>query len=348
MEFGDINFYTHKKQLDIKSLQRSATEILITFLAICNFMIKMKKSQYVIYGDLIMLKIKDKLYSKIIQSKMGRISLTLLLDLIQFADNKGELDIYYKDYTEEYDVSVSQFYAALATLQKEGFIRSRKESRRYIKIEIFANSFEDKKYTSYRDINSSFFVNRTYAALPGGMIRMHMRTLQACMAKRGREAKGNENKIRYTSDIFEKFAKICRLKNRTAKAYFKRLEQLGLIKFYDKTSGAYYVRVNDSFDKVYSNENYTHDKYVLKRLMSEIGSIWNFDNNHIEMVNQYRKAAEKAKFKVEDIVNYVLLKLKKESGSDEEISVSPARFNSLIKNEIDLFRHNNQYGLLLV
>lgn len=295
-----------------------------------------------------MLKIKDKIYSKIIQSKMGRIPLTLLLDLIQFSDSKGELDIYYKDYAEEYDISVSQFYAALETLQKEGFIRTRKESRRYINIEIMANSFEDKKYTSYRDINCSFFVNRIYAALPGGMIRMHMRTLQACMAKRGREVKGNENKIRYTSDIFEKYAKFCGLKNRTAKAYFKRLEQLDLIKFYDKTSGAYYVRVNDSFDKVHSNENYTHDRYVLKRLMSEIGFILNLNSNHFDMVNQYRKVAEKAKFKIEDIVKYVLLKVKKESVSGEEISVSPARFNNLIKNEIDLFRRNNQYGLLLV
>lgn len=123
-----------------------------------------------------MQKIKDSLLKALYRYSLSRLAFVILLDLVNFSDEKGRVSIYYKDIYALAHCSPAQFYNVLQDLEEVGIIHREKNSinKEEIVITIPGNDFVKTGYSNYVDINTHFFVNRLYKDLKAGEIRLYL------------------------------------------------------------------------------------------------------------------------------------------------------------------------------
>ena len=176
-----------------------------------------------------MQKIKDDLIRKIYKVNLSKCALVILLDLINKSDEKGNVNIYYKDMIDTVKCSQAQYYNVLKELESHGFI-TRCKDREYKNenvIKIIGNDFTDE-YKNYVDTNKQFFTNRTYSNLKAGAIRLYLYFIfRICKQKKNSYNK-DYNKLLYNNS-YDKISKQLGITVRMTIYYSQLLYKKGLI-----------------------------------------------------------------------------------------------------------------------
>lgn len=154
-----------------------------------------------------MQKIKDELIKKLYRLDMNsKYTLIIMLELLNMADAKGEVEVYYKEMTDRIGCAVSTFYDDLHELADMGFIKIRKaDYKSDIHIQIQGNDFtKDGAYSDYVNTNSIFFSEGLYRSLGAGAIKTYLflmyRVLKAGAKddkKTAGDSRAERNKLRY-------------------------------------------------------------------------------------------------------------------------------------------------------
>lgn len=187
-----------------------------------------------------MQKIKECVMQGLYKSALSKKTLVLMLDLLNLADEKGEVVLYYKDYLKMADISNSQFYNSINELKADGFITESKsilhknEKIIHITNNVFA---ESKDYKSYVDTNDIWFTERKYAELKAGEIKaflyFHFKISKKGYSNNKNKSKDEmkeKNKIFYsTKPAHEFIADNIGSSVRMAKEYCKSLKENGFI-----------------------------------------------------------------------------------------------------------------------
>lgn len=187
-----------------------------------------------------MLRIQTQLIQKIYRYDLSRLTNIILLDLIQLSDEKGNVQVYYKDIVERAGCSNATFYNVICELQELGFIKCRKNDlyKSELDITILNNDFSNYDYRNgnYVDINVVLFTERYYAALSAGEIRMILYILMR-IKKQGyvnsltNELKDKKSKLLYRFNTYKTIAKEIGITVRMAKIYLKSLIKRKFINF---------------------------------------------------------------------------------------------------------------------
>lgn len=175
-----------------------------------------------------MQKIKDSLIKKMFKYNLSRICMVTLLDLLNIADERGQVQVYYKDLVNLINCSKAQFYNVLKELEDINIIERRKNKtyKNEIEITICENDFL-QGYSNYVDTNKTFFTERIYANMKAGEIRVYLYFLfRVCKQKFD---KYNEKNKLFYNGSYKKIAKQIGITNRMIKIYCKLLDDKGLI-----------------------------------------------------------------------------------------------------------------------
>lgn len=181
-----------------------------------------------------MRKIKDELVKKLIRLNLTKAELITILELIQFADEKGEICVHYTLVANELGYCNATFYNCLHNLQDYGLIsfEKNKKCKDEIFISIPANNFVKSGYKNYIDINNSFFESRKYLQLKAGAIRLMLYLIfRVLKAKYSRDAKSSlhkKNKLNFNNS-YDTIAKKLNITKRMTKIYFEDLKKNDLI-----------------------------------------------------------------------------------------------------------------------
>ena len=175
-----------------------------------------------------MQKIKETLIKKMYRYNLSRLSFVTLLDLLNFADEKGKVEIYYKDMVDLIECSKAQFYNVIHDLEDVGLISiSEKEYyKNEIHIKINDNDFSNG-YCNYVDTNKIFFTNRMYADLKAGEIRTYLYFIFR-ITKQKYDVDHTKNKLFFGSSI-KAIADQLKMTKRMVSHYCKKLKDRKLI-----------------------------------------------------------------------------------------------------------------------
>lgn len=262
-------------------------------------------------GVFFMQKIKDDLIKKIFKCNLSRIGLVMLLDLINIADERGQVQIYYKDLISLVQCSGAQFYNVLNDLENIGFIKKQKnqEFKQEIEVFVIGNDFT-KGYCNYVDTNKIFFTGRQYKNLKAGEIRMYLYFLfRVCKQKYNED--NDKNKLFYNGS-YEKIAKQLGVKERMVKIYCKSLKKKAFIcigeqidckkKKYDiitlnkESIKAPEIQITEKGkpDNMKSKPLHLHWCHYIKNLCRRYGISYDYENlnDTALLFNQYKKYAK--------------------------------------------------------
>lgn len=276
-----------------------------------------------------MQKIKDDLIKKMFKYNLSRIEFVTLLDLINIANERGQVQIYYKDIVSLVECSEAQFYNVLNDLEDIGLIKKEKnkEYKQEMEILIVGNDFT-KDYSNYVDTNKIFFTERYYKNMKAGEIRTYLYFLfRVCKQKYN---EGNDKNKLFYDGSYKKIAKQIEVKERMVKIYCKLLKQKGLIsigeqidckkKKYDiitlnkeKTKAP----VISAFEKgkrdnIKSKPLHLHWCHYIKNICRRCGKTYDIENlnNTALLFNQYKKYAEKQNKDIYRVLTNAILNLR--------------------------------------
>lgn len=295
--------------------------------------------------------IKDNIIQRIYKSKLSKIAIVLLLDILNLADENGNLSLYYKDYINNFkNGSCSQFYNSLSALEKAEFIIvSSKNNEKYIHIN---NVFVEKEdYINYVNTNTIWFTNREYANLKAGEIRTYLYSFFKIRKK-------GDTKVLYRNHpIYHYIAKNIGVTLRVAKDYCNKLNKLNYIsqKNNDKekernkwnilTLKSDWLKepiVSQTTEKgkrsnVKAHKLYFSDIHFVKKMCRCFNIKYNDNelNDTTQLVNQYRKNSI-VKNKFGDVRKMFATAFKNIS---EELN--PVSFHSIIKKLISMDYQNS-------
>ena len=276
-----------------------------------------------------MQKIKDNLIKKMYRYDLSRIGFVTLLDLINIADEKGKVQIYYKDIVNLIECSEAQFYNVLKDLEDVGIIERKRnnEYKNEIEITIVENDFT-KGYSNYVDTNKIFFTERQYKNMKAGEIRTYLYFLfRVCKQKYNEN--NDKNKLFYNGS-YKKIAKQLCVTERMVKVYCRLLDEKGLIcvgeqidckkKKYDiitlnkeKTKApVILVAEKGKQEEIKSKPLHLHWCHYIKNLCRRYGKTYDTDNlnNTAMLFNQYKKKAEEQNKDIYRILTNAVLNLK--------------------------------------
>jgi len=256
--------------------------------------------------------IKDDLIRKLYRINISKLALITFLDLVNFANEKGRVEIYYKDMVRVIGCSQAQFYNVLIDLEDLGLIRRGKNSlfKKEIVVDITGNDFTSG-YKNYVNTNSDFFYKRFYKDLKSGEIRTYLYILFRVSKQKARVSNNDSNKL-YYNDSIETVSNRLNMKVRMVRYYLKKLDEMGYICIGEK------IDINKKdYDIITLNKESTKtptDQYTEKGQVEEnevlpLFSHWchyiqtlcrrygkNFDLLNLKdtaiLLNQYRKSAE--------------------------------------------------------
>lgn len=160
---------------------------------------------------------------------LSRFSLITLLDLINISDEKGQVQIYYKDLVDIVQCSEAQFYNVLRDLEEIGIIKRcrNKEYKNEIDITIIDNDFTNS-YRNYVDTNKVFFTERQYREMKAGEIRLYLYFLFRVVKQKykyNEETNNDKNRLFYTDTTsYKKIEKQTGIKSRMVKYYCQLLK----------------------------------------------------------------------------------------------------------------------------
>lgn len=124
-----------------------------------------------------MQKIKDELIKKLYRLDVNsKYTLIVMLELLNIADARGVVEIYYKEMTDRIGCATSTFYDVIHALSDMGFIKIRKaDYKSDLHIQIPGNDFtKADAYTDYVNTNSVFFSEGLYRNLGAGAIKTYL------------------------------------------------------------------------------------------------------------------------------------------------------------------------------
>lgn len=296
--------------------------------------------------NFLMQKIKDQLIQKLYKYGLSKTGYIVLLDLIQASDEKGKVQIYYKDIVNLVGCSNSQFYNIINDLTELGLIECRKNDRFKAEIDITINNndFIDN-YSNYVNININFFYNRQYARLNAGQIRVFLYFLFRIMKQQYKEEETKKthkekNKLFYNNNnSYFKIAKQLEIYTtqgdpnvRMVKMYCKELKNMKIIsigteidvnkKPYDIITISKEVLktpIHTVTEKGKQEEQkvgnmHLHFLYFVKNLCRRCKI--SADKKNLEdtatIINQYKKIAEKKDKNIYRIMSNAIKELKEE------------------------------------
>lgn len=159
-----------------------------------------------------MQKIKDGVMQGLYHSALPKKALVLMLDLLNLADEKGNVVLHYKDYLKMAKISNGQFYYSIKELKKQGFISERKSilNKSEKIIQIYNNKFVNKKdYKGYVDTNITWFTSREYEKITAGEIRAWL-FMYFCISKSGYKIEYEKQNDNTTKEIKKRKQKLFR------------------------------------------------------------------------------------------------------------------------------------------
>ena len=204
-----------------------------------------------------MQKIKDELIKKIYKIHLSKFALSVLLDLIQIADENGRVQIYYKDIVKNVMCSRAQFYNVLKKLERFNLIKREKgdEYKNEIDITILGNNFADS-YRNYVNINSVFFAEYQYHNMKAVEIRLYLYFLFR-VSKQKYDGKNDKNKLFYNG-AYKKIAGQLGMKECEVKRHCRLLRAKGYICIGRQKVDKY----NEKYDVITLNKKSTREPVV--------------------------------------------------------------------------------------
>lgn len=211
-----------------------------------------------------MQKIKDDLIQKLYKIPYSKITYVTFLDLINYADEKGRVQVYYKDMVESIGCSVAQFYNALNALVEYGLIRKNKDLvyKKEINITIVGNDFTDKAgYRNYVDTNKIFFTEQKYKELRAGEIRVYLYFLFRVEKQQRRKMRDDDKNKLYYDGAYTKIAKSIGITVRMLKEYCAALKKAGFINIAEKqVDGRFYG--GKKYDVITANKSTMQEPFI--------------------------------------------------------------------------------------
>lgn len=295
-----------------------------------------------------MQKIKDQLMKKLYKYSLTKIGYIVFFDLVQASDEKGNVQIYYKDIVNLVGCSNAHFYNIINDLTELGLIKCHKNDsfKAEIDITIVDNDFTDN-YKNYVNINTNFFYNRMYTLLSAGQTRVYLYFFFRIMKQQYKDeepkttqtqTRKEKNKLFYGyNSSYYKIAKQLELYTpqgepnlRMVKAYCKELKNKKIISI-----GTEIDINNKKYDIItISKENLKNPVHIVsekgKREEQKVGNMHlhflhfikticrrnkvSADTNNLEdtaiLTNQYKKIAEKKEKNIYRIINNAVKELK--------------------------------------
>ena len=287
-----------------------------------------------------MQKIKDELIQKLYKIPFSKITYVTLLDLINIADEKGRVQVYYKDMVEMIGCSVAQFYNTLKTLEQYGLIRKNKDLiyKKEINISIVGNDFTERNgYRNYVDTNKVFFTGQEYKKLRAGEIRVYLYFLFRVEKQQRRKLLDDDKNKLYYDGAYEKIAKSIGISVRMLKIHCAALKKAGFINIAEKqVDGRFYG--GKKYDVITANKGamqepfitatekgvqstikpkplFLHWRYYIKTLCRR-HHINEYDEINLTdtalLMNQYAKKAQECNKDIYDVLKNAILNLKQE------------------------------------
>lgn len=253
----------------------------------------------------------------------------MLLDFINIADERGQVQIYYKDIVNLVECSEAQFYNVLNDLENIGLIKKQKnqEYKQEIEISIIGNDFT-KGYRNYVDTNKIFFTERQYKNMKAGEIRAYLYFLfRVCKQKYNKN--NDKNKLFYNGS-YKKIAKQLCITERMVKIYCKLLTEKKLIcigeqidckrKKYDIiTLNKEKIKIPEisvtekgKQDNITPKPLHLHWCHYIKNLCRRYNKAYDKENlnNTAILFNQYKRYAEEQNKDIYKILTNAILNLR--------------------------------------
>lgn len=265
---------------------------------------------------------------------MSRTCFVTLLDLINIADKKGNVQIYYKDLINTINCSTAQFYNVLNELERTGIIKKRRNNdfKNEIDITIIGNDFSNgyKKGVGYVNTNRVFFSERHYKNMKAGEIKIYLYILfRVCKQKYNEDNDRNRLRYNYT---YKTIANQLNMSERMTKKYCKSLDDKGLVVFGEKIS-----LKEKKYDVVTLNKKLTRTPVIfvaekgeqVERKSTPLHLHWchyiknlcrrykkNYDienlNNTALLFNQYKRSAEQKNKDIYAVLSNAIRNLKED------------------------------------